>query len=372
MIDPLLPTAPQDSAYPSNLVRLTIYGALTGAAFQLFYALLYWLDNFPQAALFNLIGGLIDLACLPLVHFTRFKRLAANLVVFSLYASLLGVSIFSGAGEASSMPWLAFVPAAATLIAGRNTGLVWGILSIAATIVMYLLNDFLAPFNVRPSAGADYMVDTVGLILVFGIAMWLSETAKLNVLQKLEQAHERMRYLAQVDPLTAIYNRRYFFERATSVLAEMQAALQPFAIILCDIDHFKKVNDNFGHLVGDQILSRLIPLCRKHLRQTDILARYGGEEFIILLPNTTFESAEKIAWRLCQEVENTPIETDFGSVPLTISLGVTASDAESTPIDALLMGADQALYRAKQSGRNRVVAGNAISAETTPKNESQI
>jgi diguanylate cyclase (GGDEF)-like protein len=123
---------------------------------------------------------------------------------------------------------------------------------------------------------------------------------------------------------------------------------------MLDIDHFKNVNDTYGHAVGDQVLVVLAERCHRNLRDVDVLARFGGEEFAILLAETDLQQAAQVAERLRAHVAKEPVETQHGLLRLTISLGVAAIDENCTNLGALLARADQALYAAKRSGRNQV------------------
>jgi len=125
---------------------------------------------------------------------------------------------------------------------------------------------------------------------------------------------------------------------------------------MIDLDHFKQVNDGYGHIIGDQVLITLAKRLQDHIRTPDFLARYGGEEFVILMPETQIKSAQNVAERLRQQVYENSIQTDIGQVPLTISIGAAALDIEVDPnIDKLFDRGDQALYAAKQAGRNKVI-----------------
>lgn len=168
---------------------------------------------------------------------------------------------------------------------------------------------------------------------------------------QLNESLHQVELLATMDTLTEIYNRRKFDE---IVGVEHQRAKHedaPFSLIMFDIDHFKKVNDRFGHSVGDQVLKSLCRLIRGLIRQGDILIRWGGEEFILLLPTTRMVEAGPFAERIRAEVENENFTT-VGQI--TISLGV-AQFRPGDSIDALMKRVDNALYKAKQDGRNRVV-----------------
>lgn len=159
--------------------------------------------------------------------------------------------------------------------------------------------------------------------------------------------------LAITDPLTQVYNRRRFYELTELEFERSHRYGRPLSVIMLDIDHFKKVNDNFGHLVGDQILQRVAEICSGNLRQIDILARYGGEEFVILLPETNATSAYISAERLRREVAREPFSTMRGLINITISLGVVELDATCKVTEELLDRSDQAMYHSKRTGRNR-------------------
>ncbi|MCS6842124.1 MAG: diguanylate cyclase [Roseiflexus sp.] len=162
---------------------------------------------------------------------------------------------------------------------------------------------------------------------------------------------------ATIDELTGVWNRRSFFEHARRELQRSQRTLRPLAVLMFDVDHFKSVNDTYGHAVGDQALRSLAERCRSQLRVTDIIGRYGGEEFAVALPETDLESAQHIAERLRVAVENASFKTAQGSISLTISVGVAVYDpSDQTTLDAVIDRADRALYIAKRSGRNCVRA----------------
>jgi len=170
------------------------------------------------------------------------------------------------------------------------------------------------------------------------------------------QLHTEVQKLAITDPLTRLYNRRGFFEFGEREIERTRRSKHPLAAIMLDIDHFKKVNDSFSHAVGDEVLIELANRCKAKLRKTDLIGRYGGEEFAVLLPDTDEESAIKVAERLRKTVEKKPVETDHGSIFITISLGVTTVDENAPELAILLDHADTAMYTAKQAGRNRVSA----------------
>ena len=160
--------------------------------------------------------------------------------------------------------------------------------------------------------------------------------------------------LASTDGLTGLHNRRHFMELADREFGRARRYQRPLAAIMLDIDHFKQVNDTYGHAVGDQVLQIAAERCQKTVREIDILGRYGGEEFVALLLETDIDRARGVAERLRQCVAEPPINTDGGALTITVSGGVAILDEECTDLDHLLQRADQALYVSKQAGRNRV------------------
>lgn len=160
--------------------------------------------------------------------------------------------------------------------------------------------------------------------------------------------------LASTDSLTGLHNRRHFMELAKREFGRARRYQRPLTAIMIDIDHFKQVNDTYGHAVGDQVLQIVAERFRKTVRDIDILGRYGGEEFATLLLETGLDGACTVAERLRQCVTEPPINTDGDTLSITISVGVAILDKACTDLDILLVRADQALYVAKQAGRNRV------------------
>lgn len=165
----------------------------------------------------------------------------------------------------------------------------------------------------------------------------------------------KLKALATTDPLTGLLNRRAFEELAETWLQQAHHHRLPLSLIILDIDHFKQINDTYGHPIGDEVLQHLAKLMRENaLREDDIIARYGGEEFIILLPKTTLKDASHVAERLRIKVEDTKVHTPEGEIRFTISLGVACLSETEDTLDTLIKHADEALYQAKHNGRNRV------------------
>ena len=173
----------------------------------------------------------------------------------------------------------------------------------------------------------------------------------------LEEQNAELERLANTDYLTNLYNRRRFFHTAEEEFNKVLQSGKTISVTLIDLDYFKKVNDTYGHLVGDRVLIHIAQLIRTHCRVSDVAARYGGEEFIILHPSTDRKNAFVVAERVRKVVEVTPFLYEKDEIGLTISAGVvdTQVGRDFTRVDDVLGLADRALYRAKDAGRNQVV-----------------
>jgi len=160
--------------------------------------------------------------------------------------------------------------------------------------------------------------------------------------------------------LTRIYNRRAFFDKARQEVARTVRYRKKLAVLMLDIDHFKAINDNYGHQGGDEILQIFAEVAGKPLRASDFMGRVGGEEFAIVLPETDLQRALKIAERIRSRVAEIEIPIGQQQVQTTVSIGVAELAFAEKDLQAALNRADQALYRAKEQGRNRVCAKASV------------
>ena len=168
------------------------------------------------------------------------------------------------------------------------------------------------------------------------------------------QLYEKMQDMATIDGLTGAYNRIYFQNHIQEVLKDAEKNRSEVALVMCDIDHFKKVNDSHGHQFGDLVLKSLTTYMKDHLRGTDIFARYGGEEFVVIMPHTTLNQAYEKAEELRKGISSMLITDRLTSLSITISMGVSAYPEVANTEVALIKEADDALYAAKAAGRNCV------------------
>ncbi len=180
--------------------------------------------------------------------------------------------------------------------------------------------------------------------------------ARIKKELRLEEVISELKYLSVIDPLTKLYNRRFFIDSSKTVLELAKRERTPLSLMMIDIDKFKNVNDTYGHQVGDEVLKLLAKIMKSRQRKSDMSCRYGGEEFVVLLPNTSIEEAESVAEELRESVEQSHFELSMKeSVKFTISIGLSTVQLENEgSIEKVLKRADDALYEAKESGRNRV------------------
>ena len=202
--------------------------------------------------------------------------------------------------------------------------------------------------------------DSAEWIVYYGLAPSMVAAAVLIALGVSDHVRQQSLALtdaerrAQTDPLTGVLNRRSFIEHLDAACVRARASNSPISVLFIDLDHFKQVNDTYGHAAGDACLAGIISPIHAELRQTDVIGRYGGEEFVVLLNGADAASAHPIAERICRRVEDIRIE-GFGSpIQLTCSIGVAASDTLGVCGQPLIAHADAAVYAAKRSGRNQV------------------
>ncbi len=235
----------------------------------------------------------------------------------------------------------------------------------AASAVLYPLVAWLGPGD-EVAPGLDPLAVLVGgMPAIAAVAYYAASRARegrererrfveLNVrLRKQEATLERM---AMTDALTGLPNRRYLFERLDLEMGRAVRYERPLALIIVDIDHFKRVNDIHGHRFGDFVLTEAARVLRNNLRESDVVARYGGEEFAVLLPETNVEQAEAVAEKLRGAFAERELRERDAAVALTISAGVAATSVLAVEDgETLVARADAALYEAKRQGRDRVV-----------------
>jgi diguanylate cyclase (GGDEF)-like protein len=194
----------------------------------------------------------------------------------------------------------------------------------------------------------------MGLLIFHWLPMAVKEW------KRSEQRVQDLQTLAAVDPLTGIYNRRQFETIARAEFARSQRYLRPLAFLVLDVDLFKRVNDEFGHAIGDWVLKMVATTISSAKRDPDVVARLGGEEFVMMLPETTADAAWGVAERIRELVHSNSLKIGKDQLALTISIGVAEAGESSSGLEAVLREADGALYEAKQRGRNQVFVARRL------------
>ncbi len=259
----------------------------------------------------------------------------ANAVVSSIsYVSILGFGL---------------------LARSRRLTILFGLLGICATLAGYYLT----------ASGVPVDADLTNRQLVIIAIMTITVTSHIYM-TKQREFDDKLYRIAITDELTGIPNRRALMNELERRLTEALRYKQEFSLLLFDLDHFKRVNDRYGHLTGDKILIKITRVCSRWLRVTDYIGRYGGEEFMVLCPNTSLDGAKALAERIRMAVEEADFTTHDRNIRMTISVGVTELanhlNENSSGMNELELSndmidaADSAMYRAKRTGRNCVVA----------------
>jgi diguanylate cyclase (GGDEF)-like protein len=216
-------------------------------------------------------------------------------------------------------------------------------------------NREMTPFdlNVMSASGIERMIQfrhrTIGN---FNVNLYIDVTK--------ERAYaDQLKLLAETDPLTGIMNRRRFFEKAEALFAKPAGPATSVGILMMDLDHFKAINDTYGHRTGDLVLTEFTARCREVLRPLDCFARLGGEEFAVLLNGADASETMAVGERIRTEVGTSSFDVEGTVISLTVSIGATIADSSAEMFGAALSRADRALYRAKHAGRNCLVAQGA-------------
>ena len=229
--------------------------------------------------------------------------------------------------------------------------------SFEIAIVMLMAYSFYHAFReVMGWVSEGWKLPEYFFVLLSYIFLARSSARTGETVKYLGAIHDRLTELSITDELTGLYNRRYFFHALEEEIKRAQRYKLPLSLVMADIDHFKKVNDTYGHLVGDQVLRKIAQLMGDSFRKTDIVARYGGEELVSIATVTPLEGATVLAERFREKVFNYPFATDDeGSCfQVAISLGVTSLGDPFQGEKELLIKADKAMYEAKAQGGNKV------------------
>lgn len=243
--------------------------------------------------------------------------------------------------------WFYLLVMVAFFLGGSATGVAAALFSLVAILGINSLVDL--QLN-------DVTMNTmlVGLVAMsFVVHVFAKRTREYSSL--VDEKNSQLTLLATEDPLTGIKNARYFHDNGARLIALSKRSDCPLALLYLDVDHFKQVNDRYGHHMGDEVLISLAQTVKSALRKTDVFARIGGEEFCVILPDTGAQGAMVMAEKLRSLIASQPISLDGETLAITVSIGVTELQQDDESMRPLQMRADTALYQAKNTGRNRVM-----------------
>ncbi|TDB04265.1 sensor domain-containing diguanylate cyclase [Halomonas marinisediminis] len=265
--------------------------------------------------------------------------------------------------------------------------LIPNLLPVAAVASLYLGIGFLIASVMAADASAVVVMrTTLLLIMTNGVGFFtllrleklqrkqfaLLQEERVQNRQLVEEiAHRKsleaqLRRVAEQDALTGLDSRRHFMTRAKTLLRRTRRDQAPFCLFMIDVDHFKAINDTWGHSQGDRVLAAIAEACRRSLRPQDVIGRFGGEEFIVALPKTHLQDAQMVAERLRSKVRELTVMEAMPDHLLTVTIGIAEVLDEETDLDELIQRADRALYDGKHGGRNRVVISHEETVGDTP------
>lgn len=253
--------------------------------------------------------------------------------------------------ELTGMFWCLVMLPLFFYLLGHKRGGMFVVVLFLSSVVVLLRPDWLG-IPTSYSAYASYR-----FLLAYLVLFWISflvEHVRFQTRQRLEEVRDHLNMQARTDELTGLANRRAFKQYVGEFEQRRAGGKGAFAVVIGDLDHFKQINDQYGHDVGDYVLREIAKLLNAFVRSEDIVVRWGGEEFLLLLADTDMAGAQALAEKIRQKVASTHFATDAGQLAVSMSLGV---DAKSVGVDlyATLGAADSAMYEAKRRGRNCVV-----------------
>jgi len=321
---------------PSTLELLASNAAIAGGSLWI------WLgvrSFFSQPAPVETAGVLFGVKMAALLIFIEIvPDTAARVAIATLFLAV--VSVLCAIDLLRAANWTSAVPAGGLgyiLLGHAGFNVARAILTLHGGHLPHLLS----PSTVQTLGFAESLL----IILALGVGFIIMTTERLQA---------ELRRAATYDALTGVFNRRAFLDVAEREFARFQRRGAPFSLLLLDIDHFKRINDTFGHQAGDEMLRSFSALALGALRQGDLFGRYGGEEFCALLPDTPCEGARIVAERLRESLSELVIEHEGNLIATTVSIGVAESRPGAESFDAIVSEADMALYHAKAGGRDRV------------------
>ncbi len=313
-----------------------------------FSGLLFAWINFGRGnnvvAIAELVMATYSMALLLIIRDTRRLEFWAMAYLFPFF-SIMMVAMASPRSTANVFIWIFLIPIVSHLLVGRVKGLGMSLLYIGIATAIFFHRFGHDPQMMQPPVLANISVLTLCLIA-------FSHVYEITR----EQSEQRLTQQAHSDPLTQLPNRAHLQTRFDLERSRHQRQGNPLSLVLLDLDFFKRINDTHGHAAGDKALQYFANLMRTTVRQTDLVARMGGEEFCLLLPDTDKEQAQMVADKIRRKLAQEALDLEGAPVTLTVSGGIAQLGADGDSLDILTRSADEKLYEAKSTGRNRIAA----------------
>jgi diguanylate cyclase (GGDEF)-like protein len=349
------PEAQNDAATltrAQNVVNAVVMAALSGPL----YAFIYYALGFGAAAKEILACCAFMFVAPFLLRATRSIVLAREVFLCAVFFNFTWLTYSLGGVSAPTAGWLITAPVVAMFLGGVATAVFWLAMSCVAVAVIYSLPLLGFPLPDHPVKDITllYLLCDLGLYIVIVVFVLLFELTKTQGFIKLEQALNFINELAIRDELTGSHNRRHLIKLIETEKDLATSSDTTFSLCLLDIDHFKRINDTYGHSAGDLVLREFAHCIQQQIRDTDSFGRYGGEEFLLMLPRTSQDEAQAFAERVRQRVAQLDFNEVAPELAVTVSIGV-AEFRKGESIGQTVARADEALYQAKSGGRNRVV-----------------
>jgi diguanylate cyclase (GGDEF)-like protein len=335
-----------------NVVNAVVLAALAGP----FYSLAYYLLGFATAAQEILACCAFMFVAPFLLRATRSIAIAREVFLCAVFFNFTWLTFNLGGVNAPTAGWLITAPVVAMFLGGVGTAVFWLAMSCGAVAAIYVLPLMGIALPPHPVTDMDllYLICDLGLYLVIVVFVLLFELTKTQGFIKLEHALNVINELAIRDELTGSHNRRHLIGLIEQERERVVKGAPSFCVCLLDIDFFKRINDTYGHAAGDAVLRSFAVTVQKQIRESDAFGRYGGEEFLLMLPETTLEDAMQFAERVRLGIERLQFRDISSELKVSVSIGVAQFRLGET-IGQTVTRADEALYTAKSSGRNRVV-----------------
>ncbi|MBQ4856671.1 GGDEF domain-containing protein [Pseudoalteromonas sp. MMG007] len=306
-----------------------------------------------ELALIDAFGLFVSLGIYIWFNKTANVNIAAWAVTF-MVVSLILMFVISVRGHAYSLFWATLIPPFTFFLVGRNWGSIFSAVAFGVCVYLVYLQQ-----QQTITIGLGSLFNLIEVSLAHILIFRFYEKTRFSAYQHLATRNIEVQHLAETDKLTGLYNRQKFDSELLRLIAKDEDVQSTNYLLICDIDHFKKVNDTYGHLVGDRVLSEFANILKDKLPPNTLIARWGGEEFTVILTGESLADVTTQANQLKKYIKENPV----ANIPITISIGVTHIKFGSTVLSTLEQ-ADKALYTAKKNGRNLVYISdnNKISA----------